>query len=262
VEGFEKIPHDGHLLAVQSSGIGKPLIYAHGLTGNRIQVARQWQPAADKIYLITFDQRGHGDSNPVLDPQAYEPNLAATDFGAIMNYLGVERAAVGGTSMGAAVAILFALAYPERVERLILVAPAFGDAPNPGKEALKTMGRDLINLGIEEYITRCKGQEWLQMGLSQEAMAFKETILRSHSIPSIGIACQSVADWIIAEDLSQFSKINVPVIIIAWQNDEVHPFSLAQRLCDVLPKAQLLVSSQYQYQNDLEHIGRICKWFL
>ena len=129
----------GLRLAVQVSGAGPPLIYAHGLTGNRLQSQRLLGTLTDHYRLITFDQQGHGDSSPVSDPAFYQVRSMAGDIGAIMDTLEIESAIVGGTSMGAATALVFALRWPQRVKQLVLSAPAFGDGPHLASTALKPL---------------------------------------------------------------------------------------------------------------------------
>ena len=106
------VESDGLELAVESFGAGPPLVFAHGLTGTRNNTRDQFAPLADRYRIVIFDQRGHGDSTPVTDPALYDVHRMAYDMAAVMDALGIERAIVGGESMGAATALLFALKWP------------------------------------------------------------------------------------------------------------------------------------------------------
>src|ERR1700674_5008374 len=97
-----QIPSDGLLLTVETFGTGAPIVFAHGLLGNRHVVRAELAPLASHYRIVTFDQRGHGDSSPVTDPALYQPARMAGDMAAVMDALGIERAIVGGESMGAA----------------------------------------------------------------------------------------------------------------------------------------------------------------
>ena len=56
---------------------------------------------------------------------------------------------------------------------------------------------------------------------------------------SLATACKTVIDWTIFTDLNVLSNLTMPVCIIAWPDDNLHPFSLAQRMADIFPDARL-----------------------
>ncbi|MBT3272557.1 MAG: alpha/beta fold hydrolase, partial [Spirochaetales bacterium] len=147
-----RIESGGLELVVEEIGEGRPLVFAHGLTGNRAGVFEQLEGLTDRFRIVSFDQRGHGDSSPVLNPEMYDPHLMADDMRAVMDALDIENAVVGGESMGAATTLLFALANPERVESLLLTAPAFGEGPNADREHIWEMGDCIEKLGVDRYI--------------------------------------------------------------------------------------------------------------
>jgi len=253
---------DGLRLAVQVSGAGPPLIYAHGLTGSRLQSQRLLGTLADRYRLITFDQRGHGDSTPVTDPAFYQARSMADDISAIMDALEIESAIVGGTSMGAATALLFALRWPERVKQLVLSAPAFGDGPHPASASLKQIGLDVAELGMDRYIARLASVDWPALGMTTEAMTARAAMLRSHVVASLVLACDTVADWVILPDLTPLMHLDMPSLIIAWEDDVIHPLSLAQRIAAALPRSRLVLSSQQAYLSEFGMIARVCRPWL
>src|SRR5581483_395455 len=69
-----------------------------------------------------FDKRGTGLSDRVAGANGIEERI--DDIRAVMDAIGVERAAIGGISEGGPMAMLFAAAYPERVDKLILCSTA------------------------------------------------------------------------------------------------------------------------------------------
>jgi pimeloyl-ACP methyl ester carboxylesterase len=85
---------------------------------------RQWnpqQPLTDHFTVIRYDTRWHGQS-----AGADSAFLAADDLAEILDAAGVGRASIVGLSNGARIAVDFALAYPSRVERLVLASPGLG----------------------------------------------------------------------------------------------------------------------------------------
>jgi pimeloyl-ACP methyl ester carboxylesterase len=251
-------------LAVETLGSGPPLLFSHGLTDNRQQGRRLLAPLLGDFRLIVFDQRGHGDSTPVLDPVRYNLQEMTADLAAVLDSLQIQRAVVAGESMGSATALLYALRWPERVEKLLLVAPAFGDSSNPGRDVVKQLGRRLGTAeSVEETIAAATAGEWKAAGFSPAAMACIAGYYRSHQPASIGVACEAVADWVILRNLDELAALRVPVHILAWEGDPVHPVSLAQAMAHVIPAARLtIVPSAATLFNDMELAGRTFARFL
>ena len=91
---------------------------------------------------IVFDNRGHGRSEKLYDPEAYRPWVMAGDAARLMDHLGIARADVMGYSMGARIAAHLALAAPEKMRGLVLAGlgihlidergPALGDRRRHG----------------------------------------------------------------------------------------------------------------------------------
>src|SRR6185503_17019502 len=74
---------------------------------------------------------------------------------ALLDYLRLPRAFVGGVSMGAGISLAFGLRYPQRVKALVLNRPAWLDAPNPSNLSILTVIARLIeSLGLER--ARCE----------------------------------------------------------------------------------------------------------
>lgn len=102
----------------EASGKGEAVVFIHGFSLDR----RMWQPQIAALEsgfrVIRYDLRGHGKSWAANAPYApYE------DLRSVLDALGLTRATLVGLSAGAEVATDFALAYPDRVARLVLAAP-------------------------------------------------------------------------------------------------------------------------------------------
>ncbi|MFH1928539.1 MAG: alpha/beta hydrolase [Chloroflexota bacterium] len=236
---IHRVESDGLELAVESFGAGPPLVFAHGLTGNRSNTRDQFAALADRYRITIFDQRGHGDSTPVTDPVLYDSQRMAGDMAAIMDALDIERAIVGGESMGAATALLFALKWPQRVETLLLTAPAFGDVLNAGLDGIRDMGDVVASEGIDVFLAQSAVQQRTEFGWPQEMIDYVAKMHRSHDSASLATACQTVPDWIILSDFSPLAELSCPVCIIAWEDDPMHPLELAHRVAGALPNAHL-----------------------
>jgi pimeloyl-ACP methyl ester carboxylesterase len=178
-----RVPVAGAELIVESFGAGPTLIFAHGLTGNRQSTKRQFLSLAPQYRIVTYDQRGHGDSTPVTDPAGYDPAVMAADMGAVMDALGIARAIVGGESMGAATALIFALRHPERVTRLLLTAPAFGDRPNTEIGRFLDLADAIETYGMARFLEAAAGAWRNDFHWPPEVVASVGATFRAHGCP-------------------------------------------------------------------------------
>jgi pimeloyl-ACP methyl ester carboxylesterase len=109
-------------LHVEVDGEGPVVLLMHGLGGS----ARNWGPQVralrSRYRVVRFDARGHARSEAPVGPEAYVPSEFVADVGRVLDQVGAERAIVGGLSMGAGVALRWAMASPERVLALVLAA--------------------------------------------------------------------------------------------------------------------------------------------
>jgi pimeloyl-ACP methyl ester carboxylesterase len=133
IEGLQVAVDDGRLAAWRlGAADGAPQVLAiHGITAT----SRSWLAVAaalgERASLLAPDLRGRGASNPVGPP--FGLDVHADDMLALLDCAGLERVVVAGHSLGAFIACRFALRYPERVTRLVLVD---GGLPLPGFEAV------------------------------------------------------------------------------------------------------------------------------
>jgi pimeloyl-ACP methyl ester carboxylesterase len=99
-------------------GQGEPIVLLHSGGAD----LRDWQFIAPQLAqnyrVINFDGRGAGKSPPLLEPANYVEELKN-----LLDHLQIERAVLVGHSIGGQIATDFALAYPDRLSRLVLVAP-------------------------------------------------------------------------------------------------------------------------------------------
>jgi len=104
-------------------GDGPWLVFAHGAGGNALSWWQQVAHFAARYRCVVYDQRGWGRSTTAAAP---DPAVFATDLTALLDRLGVERAALVGQSMGGWTVAGCAAARPERVTHLALVGTLAG----------------------------------------------------------------------------------------------------------------------------------------
>lgn len=116
-------------LHVDVDGTGPAVVLAHGFGGSARNFGPQARALKDRFRVIRYDARGHARSEAPDDPTAYTSDLVVDDLRRVLDETTTERAVVGGLSLGAATALRFALAHPDRTRALVLAAyPAGRDA--------------------------------------------------------------------------------------------------------------------------------------
>jgi pimeloyl-ACP methyl ester carboxylesterase len=107
-------------VAYDLRGRGSPLVLSQGVGVGRWG----WEPVAARLarrfQVITIDNRGIGASDTA--PGHYSTRMMADDVLAVLDHAGIQRASLVGTSLGGMIAQELALAHPERVDKLVLVA--------------------------------------------------------------------------------------------------------------------------------------------
>lgn len=110
---------DGVRLAYHETGAGVPLLCLPGLTRNMDDFEPVAEHFADRARVIRMDFRGRGASGNA-DPATYQVPQEARDVQALMDHLGLDRAAILGTSRGGLVAMMLAATAKDRLAAVIL----------------------------------------------------------------------------------------------------------------------------------------------
>jgi 3-oxoadipate enol-lactonase len=108
----------------EEAGRGPAVVLLHAGVADSRMWDLQFETFAARYRVVRLDARGYGRSP--YTPGRFSP---VDDVRDLLDELAIERAALVGTSMGAAVALDVAIAYPEQVWALVLVAPAVRGHP-------------------------------------------------------------------------------------------------------------------------------------
>lgn len=115
---------NGLTLAYETHGSGQPLVLISGLGYDRWEWHKMVPGLAEHFTVITFDNRGVGQTDKPAGP--YTAQLLADDTAGLIATLGYERAHIMGHSMGGYIAQALALSHPEVIDKLILASTNFG----------------------------------------------------------------------------------------------------------------------------------------
>jgi pimeloyl-ACP methyl ester carboxylesterase len=234
--------HDGIRFHYRESGSGIPFVFQHGLGADVSQTFELFQPPTG-IRLLTFDCRAHGETRPLGPEEKISVEQFTDDLRAFLDHLEIERAVIGGISMGAAIALRFALEHPGRVLALVLSRPAWLDESRADNmKVFATLAEYIRRYGAWEGAKRYQETEAFRSVLkispdnansllSQFAHPrAEETVAKLERIPAY-VPQHTRADW---------KRIRVPTLVLVNRQDEIHPFDFGEVLAREIPNAQLV----------------------
>ena len=119
-------PVNGINLYYEEHGSGFPLVWSHEFAGDYRSWKQQVNFFSRRYRVITYNARGYPPSDVPECLNDYTQAQSVDDLKALLDYLEIPRAHVGGLSMGGNVALNFGLAYPETARSLIVAGTGAG----------------------------------------------------------------------------------------------------------------------------------------
>lgn len=208
-------------------GEGKPFVFQHGLGAN-IEQVEQLVSGIDGIQWIFMDMPGHGQSELTADAipsfDFYTDQLVLA-----LDKLGIQKAHFGGISMGAGIAINMALRYPEKVEGLFLVRPAWIDQETPEHLKILVQAANLLGQtnGIELFKNESSFEEINnKLPNAGQSLLSLFSAEQQKELPKVLEAMVNDKPYSSTEALQ---KLNLPCIIIGNDDDPLHPYEIAEK---------------------------------
>ena len=234
--------HAGQRLVYDEYGEGpQVVVLLHGLLLSR----RMQAPVAETLArrghrVVCLDLLGHGASDRPRDMWRYSMPLFGEQTIALLDHLGIDRAVIGGTSLGANAALEAAVQAPERVHGLLVEMPVLDNALLACALAFTPL---LVGLTFGEPLARMAslGARLVPRGLSQLADVPLDA-LRQDPAPSAAVL-QGLFFGRIAPPPSERREIEAPALVIGHTRDPIHPFSDSGMLVSELANGRLLRAS-------------------
>ncbi len=210
------LDRDGVRIRYDRTGEGPVVLLSHGYTAS----GRMWAGNVAAIAgaghtVVTWDQRGHGDSDYPGDPRAYAEPLAVGDMAAILDEVGAARAVIGGMSLGGYLSLAFHLAFPERTAALVLV--------DTGPGFRRDEARAAWNRTAEQYATDFTGRGLAALAVSDARSEVDPSVHRD----ATGLAAAARGLLAQRDDrvIASLSTIAVPTLVVVGADDQ--PFLAA-----------------------------------
>lgn len=225
------------LFCADSGGNGAPVVLAHALGCDH----RMWEDLARRLSprhrVLALDARGHGRS-PVA-PRPYGLAELAEDALRVLDRLGIERAHWVGLSMGGMVGQAFALAYPERLGKLVLANTTSSYGPE-GRANWQERIR-LVEQGGLGAIREMVSARYFSGDFRARCPQVVASVMeRFASTPAQGYlgCCDAIAEL---DHLGALARIAAPTLVIAGELDAGTPPAMAQAIAERIPGARLTV---------------------
>lgn len=197
---------DGVRLYYEDHGEGPAVLLSHGYSATSQMWQDQVNAFKDRYRIIVWDMRGHGESDYPEDPSLYSKQHTVADMAALLDECGLQRAIIGGLSLGGYSTLAFHRVHPERCEALML----FDCGPGFKKDE----AREKWNETAERRAVRFE-----QEGLA--VLGDRAEILLAEHRDAIGLA--HAARGMLAHDNSEviFSlpEIEKPTLVLVGADD-------------------------------------------
>ena len=221
-------------LFYEVSGAGEPVVLIHAFSVDRGMWAPQIAALERRVRVVRYDLRGHGKSEGPVAP--YAPH---EDLRSVLDALKIDKATLIGLSAGATIAADFAIAYPNRVDRIILASPGLnGHVPSPPLTWTQRVFQ-AAGAGDADGAARL----WVETPI----MALRNDAAAAATVKSLVMA--NVRLWTFKSNPSQpltppainrLSEVHCPTLVILGELDLPHIKEIAGLLVAGIPGARLV----------------------
>ena len=210
-------------------GQGYPLVFLHGFSS----AVSTWEPQvpvfSKEYQFITYDARGHGQSDSPPWEDQYSADIVVEDLFQLLGALGIEKAVVGGLSMGGYQTLRFYLRHPEMVTALIIMDTGPGYR-NPAR-------REEWNRQYEERV-RLLETEGVEAAAAYSPNS--KGVIRSRNPVGVVHMARTVVmqhDSLVIENLPE---IKVPALVLVGEKDMPY-LRAAEYMTEFIPGAEHVV---------------------
>jgi pimeloyl-ACP methyl ester carboxylesterase len=240
-----KATSNGIELYYEIHGSGKPLVLISGLGYSLWQWHKMVPFLAEYFQVITFDNRGVGQSDKPAGP--YTAQMLAADTVGLLDALHVEKAVVMGHSMGGFIAQAMALDFPQLVEKLILCSTNFGGPHHVPvtPEAMKVL-TDVSSDAVTRFknglvVSTAPGwaernpqmiQEWIEW---RSANPIEPGPYQAQLAIGLGLLPEAAA----FED--KLPRLRIPTLILFGEHDKVVPPENATLLSKKIANSKVVI---------------------
>ena len=221
------IDRDGVQIYYETAGSGPAILLSHGYSATSQMWTGQVAALSDRFQVITWDMRGHGQSDSPEDQSLYSEAHTMEDMAAILRAEGLESAVIGGLSLGGYMSAAFNLAHPEMTRALML----FDTGPGYKNPVAREGWNETAHRRAE--IFEAKGLD----ALGQSAEVRTST---HRSAAGLARAARGMLTQVDSRVIESFEGVSVPTLILVGEKDE--PFiNASQYMAKKVPNSTYVV---------------------
>lgn len=231
--------YQGYKLHYEEHGSGdRAVVLLHGLlldTNVNRGLARAF--ASHGYRVILLDLLGHGRSDKPEDARLHRFDRYSEQVVGLLDHLNIDKAVVGGVSLGADVGLQVAVMAPERMHGLIVEMPVMEHATPFAALLFVPL---LLGVQFGGPVARLASKLWSRVPRTQ--LDTLNSVLNMLSAPPEATAAvlHGILVGPVAPDIERRRKISVPTLVIGHKRDMLHPFTDATNLVEEIAGARLL----------------------
>ncbi len=226
------MPHlerNGVSLYYEDTGDGPPVLLSHGFSATSRMWADQAEAFADTHRVLSWDMRGHGQTKGPDAQEGYSEAETVADMAAVLDACSIDRAIVGGLSLGGYMSLAFYNAHPDRVRALMLFDTGPGyrnpDARAKWNERAEEWATTLERDGLDAFKA---------MGTDEMRADWHE------SADGLAKAARGMLAQFDSAVLESLPNVSVPTLVLVGENDT--PFiAPTEYMAKKIPGAQKVV---------------------
>ncbi len=230
---------------------GIPVFFIHGMLFDH----RTWRPQIDalgrRFRVVACDVRGHGRSG-AGDGQ-YTYRMFVDDLVALLDHLRIERTVLCGLSMGGSIALRTIELHPERVRALVLCdthsAPDSNHAKYWREQAIEEIKRNGLKVFADEFLRKVFRPATF-LSTPEIIEAVRSTILATSPAAVCGALLAQAGR---TDTTPALSGINVPVLLLAGEEDALTPPSVMLSMQEKIPRSELRIIPDAGHVSNLEN---------
>jgi 2-hydroxy-6-oxonona-2,4-dienedioate hydrolase len=236
-----------------------PLIFLHGTGGHSEAFVRNLGPHGERYWTIAMDMLGHGwTAHPGRDLEIpdYVDHVMA-----MMDELGISRAAFSGESLGGWVATRLAIEHPERVSALVLNTAGGTRADPKVMETIRTLSTKAVEDPSWPFVKA--RLEWLMADPSRvnnDLVAARQAIYAQDGMAvamahTLALQDMEVRQRNLLRD-EDLARVSVPTLVLWTSHDPTAPAAEGERIAGVIPGAEYVLMQDCghwpQFENPTE----------
>ncbi|WP_433374314.1 alpha/beta fold hydrolase [Streptosporangium sp. CA-115845] len=237
-------------LYTRSAGEGLPVVLLHAFPLSSAMWLAQREGLAEVCKVITPDLRGFGGS--VLGGDVPSLDVMADDVVRLLDSEGVDRAVVGGLSMGGYVTMALCRRHPDRLLGVILADTKAGADPEAARSNRERIAAAVLQEGasvlLKELLPGLVGQTTVR----SRAMVFGRVRGLVQSAPPTAAAWAQRAMAGRPDSFDTLRAIKAPVLVIVGEEDEITPPAEAGAMVEAVPDGRLAVIEKAGHLSAIE----------